>query len=389
MIQINDKKDCCGCYGCFNVCPKQCIYMKSDSEGFAYPVVDKSSCIECGLCEKVCPVINRSAKRDLTQTEVVACKSRNELERLASSSGGVFSLLATQTIKNSGIVFAAAFDKNFEVRHSGFDSLEQLPLYRGSKYIPSKIGDSYAKAKTELTNGRQVMFVGTHCQIAGLQHFLRKEYDNLLTVEIICHGVPSPVVFGKFLHEVAPGEIQNISFRDKSIGWARYSMKIDYIENGAQKTYTQPAYQNPYMRGFIKGLYLRPSCYSCPAKDFVSGADITLADYWGVDTLKTDINDDKGVSMVLTYNTKGKSALQSIADKLEIHPSTLDSALKNNPAIYKSVNPNPLREKFFAMLTDHSFSDTIARFVKPVKSSTSLFTRVKWKLMPIKDRLTK
>lgn len=200
MIEIKEKKDCCGCWACVQRCPKHCITMKEDSEGFLYPEVDQSSCIDCGLCEKVCPVINREeARRPL---ESLAAINPDEKVRMASSSGGVFTLLATQVLAEGGVVFGARFNDRWEVVHDVAEDAESLAALRESKYVQSRIGDSFARAERYLKSGRKVLFTGTPCQIAGLRRFLRKEYDGLLAVDFICHGVPSPGVFRQYLKEV-------------------------------------------------------------------------------------------------------------------------------------------------------------------------------------------
>lgn len=200
MIHIIDKSKCCGCNACVQRCPKQCIAMQVDEEGFLYPVVDQSVCIDCGLCEKVCPVINLNEPRQPLQ--VLAAKNRNEEQRLRSSSGGIFILLAEHIIKQGGVVFGARFDKNWEVEHAYAETLEELEPLMRSKYVQSRIGNTYKEAEQFLKQGRQVLFVGTPCLIAGLKKFLRKEYENLLAVDFICHGVPSPGVWRRYLEEI-------------------------------------------------------------------------------------------------------------------------------------------------------------------------------------------
>lgn len=199
MIHITDKSKCCGCNACVQRCPKQCIAMREDEEGFLYPKVDVAVCIDCGLCEKVCPVINQNVPKEPLQ--VFAAKNKNEDQRLRSSSGGVFILLAENIIKQGGVVFGARFDKNWEVEHGYAETLEELEPLMRSKYVQSRIGNTYKEAEMFLKQGRKVLFVGTSCQIAGLHKFLRKEYENLLTVDFICHGVPSPGVWRKSSEE--------------------------------------------------------------------------------------------------------------------------------------------------------------------------------------------
>lgn len=199
MIKIQNKQDCCGCAACVQRCPKRCISMKEDNEGFLYPVVDESVCIDCGLCEKVCPIINRPEK--LPVKEVLAVKNRNEAERMASSSGGVFIALAKKTIEKGGVVFGAVFDENWEVMHTYAETLDEVKPMMGSKYLQSRIGNSFRDAEKFLKEGREVLFTGTPCQVTALHNYLRKDYLNLLSVDFLCHGVPSPGVWRKYLDE--------------------------------------------------------------------------------------------------------------------------------------------------------------------------------------------
>ena len=248
MIKITDKKDCCGCAACVQRCPKQCISLKEDGEGFLYPVVDESLCVGCGLCEKVCPIINRPEK--LPVKEVLAVKNRNEDERMASSSGGVFVALAKKVIDQGGVVFGAVFDENWEVKHTYAESMGGVRPMMGSKYVQSRIGDTFRQAEKFLKDGRKVLFTGSPCQITALHNYLRKDYPNLLSVDFLCHGVPSPGVWRRYLDEVfdrsarraAAGKntvlssslkslpvITGIDFRDKTLhGWQKYSFVVRY-----------------------------------------------------------------------------------------------------------------------------------------------------------------
>lgn len=240
MIQIAQKTDCCGCEACVQRCPKQCISLKEDEEGFLYPIVNKDECIDCGLCEKVCPVINQNERHN--PIKVLAAKNKDENIRLKSSSGGIFTLLAESILDENGIVFGACFNDKWEVTHGYTETKEGLSAFRGAKYVQSKIGDSYKQAKVFLKQNRKVLFSGTPCQIAGLKRYLRKEYDNLFTVDVICHGVPSPKVWRLYLDKILnlkdgqhsasshsadkKTRIGGINFRSKSTGWKEYSFEV-------------------------------------------------------------------------------------------------------------------------------------------------------------------
>ena len=236
MIDIKDKKDCCGCSACVQICPKHCIHMVADNEGFLYPQVDTTVCINCGLCEKVCPVINQNEPRE--PLAVYAAKINNDEIRIKSSSGGIFTLLAEKIINEGGVVFGAKFNKNWDVVHDYTETINGLEAFRGSKYVQSIIGDNFKIAKQFLNDGRKVLFSGTPCQIAGLKRYLQKEYNNLLTIDIICHGVPSISIWGKYKNKVKQlasyscrdfastnnklSTLNDINFRDKTNGWKHY-----------------------------------------------------------------------------------------------------------------------------------------------------------------------
>lgn len=345
MITITDKSQCCGCSACAQRCPKQCISMQMDNEGFLYPQVDISKCVDCHLCEKVCPVINQYDTR--TPLKVYAAKNSDDEVRRLSSSGGIFTLLAEQTIKDGGVVFGACWDNEWNVKHDCVDNISDLQRFRSSKYLQSVIGDAYLKTEQFLKTGRKVMFTGTPCQIAGLKHFLRKEYDNLLAVEIICHSVPSPGVWQQYLTEKLQtlgwnkSDIRHISFRSKATGWKEYSF---IIENKDGNAFSELGSKNAFMRGFLANLYTRPSCQKCPAKQLKSGSDITLGDFWGINSLMPEIDDDKGVSVVIVNTEKGREAIHIVANLL---PASWSDICSKNPAVVKSATASAIKDLFF------------------------------------------
>lgn len=364
MIQLSDKSHCCGCTACLSVCPKQCITMREDEEGFLYPVVDESFCIDCGLCEKVCPALHADKKRE--PLKVYAAKNKDEQIRQASSSGGIFTLLAEKVIDEGGIVWGAKFNTEWEVVHDYTENKEGLAAFRGSKYVQSYIGNCYKEVKSFLKAGRKVMFTGTPCQVAGLKHYLGVEYDNLLTVDVVCHGVPSPKVWRMYLAALfarqGDGEnsvsshlvkkekrIESIEFRSKSTGWRKYSFALTLSKataDGEKNTVLLSSIftENPYMNAFLSNLSLRPSCYDCPAKAGKSGSDITIADFWGIEDVLPEFDDDKGISLVLSYSEKGGRWLAGLdCECIEVD---YRSAQRMNPSISSSVS-KPINRAFF------------------------------------------
>ena len=362
MIQITDKTKCCGCSACLNICPKQCISMQKDREGFLYPVIDASLCINCNLCKEVCPVMHQAMGRKSLMN--YAALNPNEQVRLTSSSGGIFTLLAEAIIEEGGVVFGARFDTDWNVIHDYAETKEGLGPIRGSKYVQSQIGNCFSKVKSFLQTGRKVMFTGTPCQIAGLKHFLKKDYDNLFTVDVVCHGVPSPKAWRIYLSElIAPqgGKnsvlthsmnkgIKNIDFRSKSSGWKKYSFALtlsEAIADGAKNTVLHSSLftEDSYMNAFLSNLSLRPSCYVCSAKAGRSGSDITIGDFWGIENLLPELDDDKGCSAVLIYTEKGKKLCEALSFN---HTSvSYEDILRGNPSLEMSVQKPVNRDFFF------------------------------------------
>lgn len=368
MIQILDKKDCCGCNACVQRCPKQCIKMQPDNEGFQYPLVDTTLCIDCKLCEKVCPIINDSTPQQ--PLKVYAAYNTDEEVRLQSSSGGIYTLLAVATIKEGGVVFGVKFNEEWIPEFGYTETMEGIAPFRGSKYIQAIVGNAYKQAEDFLKNGRKVLFCGTPCQVSGLNKFLRKEYDNLLMVDIICHGVPSPKVWNMYLREkcyrlmnVNDGsnskstgfdstyysKIETINFRSKVAGWGKYRFFIKLTDLGDNKkesvAISEARDKNEYMRAFLSNIILRPSCYNCPAKQGRSHSDITIADFWGIDVIDPNFNDDKGCGAVLINTTKGAGV--DIISQSIYKEKTFDEIIKYNPSYYKNSIPHRKREEFF------------------------------------------
>lgn len=352
MIKINQKQYCSGCHSCVNACVKQCIAMVEDNEGFLYPQVDVTKCIDCGLCERVCPIINKICTEN-TPIDY-ACINKNESIRLQSSSGGVFTILAENTINSGGVVFGAGYDDQLKLVHSYTNTIQGLSEFRGSKYEQSKIGETYKQAKEFLEKDVHVLFSGTPCQIGGLVSYLGKEYDKLLCIDIVCHGVPSPKVFKKYKAQVEKrygSKTRRIVFRCKDSGWKMYSISLSFDNN---RSYKKEFTQDIFMRGFLENLYLRPSCYACGFKTLNRQSDITIADFWGIENILPKLNDDKGTSLVLVNSTKGKRLFEHLEDKMIAKKVDCDEAIKYNPSAVNSVKNNPKRDKFFKKFNSYS-----------------------------------
>ena len=342
MLEIKDKKNCTGCHACWSVCPRKCIQMMPDEEGFLYPKIDMIQCIDCGACEKVCPVLHPADTQ--SPLKVYAARNQNEVVRMSSSSGGVFTALAEEIIKRGGVVFGASFNENWQVVHSFTEQLEGLAAFRGAKYVQSVVGDTYLQVRSFLKQNRWVLFSGTPCQVAGLKNFLRTGNERLLTVDVVCHGVPSPLVWQTYLDSINPRKerITTLSMRDKSLGWKRYGMEIRTEDT---VLYTGKAASNLYSQGYLDNLYLRPSCYACPVKKGRSHSDLTLGDFWGIEQVCPSMDDNRGTGLVLVNSSAGMNFYRSL-NVLE-KEVTYAQAFRGNPSLECSVPLTKSREEFW------------------------------------------
>jgi len=360
MLKITEKKDCTGCHACSNACPQNCISMKSDHEGFWYPVTDDKKCTKCGLCEKVCPIIQK--KKIVNMPFAYAAYNKDEKVRLNSSSGGIFTLAAENVIKKGGVVFGACFDNNFNVIHNYTETKKGLIAFMGSKYVQSKIGGTYKEAKEFLKQGRQVLFTGTPCQIGGLKSYLGQVYENLFCIDIICHGVPSPKVWQKYVayrENTAGVKTCKISFRDKSKGWKRFSVSFLFRDD---TEYLQTLDKDLFMQTFLSNICLRPSCYFCNFKTLNRQSDITLGDFWGMQNLLPGMNDDKGISLVFINSNSGRRMFEEIRSLLVCKETNIDSAVSYNSPAIKSVKLNPKREAFLNQIDQIVFNKLVAKY---------------------------
>lgn len=356
MIVIKDKSMCSGCHGCMNICPKNCITMKEDNEGFWYPIVDREKCIECGLCEKSCPILNDMSVKN--SPKAYACYNKDDEIRKESSSGGIFTLLASYIIKRGGVVYGAAFNNKFEVEHIQVSTIDDLSKLRGSKYVQSKLGNTYSEIKKLLSQEKLVYFSGTPCQVDGLLSFLNKKYDNLICQDIICHGVPSPKLWKYYLRQFKLEDNAKIVFRDKSTGWDSYSFTINQ-----NNKYSQLASQNDYMKVFLKDLCLRPSCYDCHSKSLHRNSDITLGDFWGIKEIYSEMYDEnKGTSLVFINSDKGKNIFNKILNEIKFKYVDIDKASLYNPSSFKSVIEPEKRTEYMSNIYKKNFNKYSKKF---------------------------
>lgn len=368
MVKLNkeNRNLCCGCEACKEICPVNCITMKYDSEGFLFPIIEKEKCIKCNKCVIVCSIF--SEKKNLDETikniGVFAAWNKEEKIRKESSSGGIFSLVAEKTLNNNGIVIGAMFNENNFVKHNFVDNIKDLYKLRGSKYVQSSTNGMYSLTKKYLEEEKEVLYSGTPCQIEGLYKFLNKEYEKLITCGIVCHGVPSPGIFYdylKYIEEKYKDKIERIFFRKKTEGWHKFYFEINFK---SKKKYENIFINDYYCNGFNQNLFLRKSCYNCKYK---LNSDIIIGDFWGIELFKSEIDDNKGISLLLVCTKKGKEVLKRIKNNSESFAFKLEEATLKNPNILYPSYKNSARKNFYLDYNKLGFEKIINKYLETDK----------------------
>ena len=389
MIRILDKTKCCGCKACSEVCPKQCIRMEKDNEGFLYPIVDEDVCINCGLCERVCPQIHAEDSRtgNLSTPRVFAAYALEDNTRLDSTSGGVFSVLAEYFFDIGAYVAGAVYDDSFGVKGIVTKDKSLLPRLRSSKYLQSDPKHIFREIKDLLEKGERVFICTTPCQIAGLLNFLRQKYDNLYTCDFICKGVSSPKVFRKYLDALeskykSKTKSVKFKFKDERHPWGHLATKIDF-DNG--KTYVRDKRCDSYLTAFLDtGFTVRPSCFECPFKGFPRYADISLGDFWGIDDIMPTVPERwKGYSVVIANNSRGLNLLEKAKSKLYINECELSDATKRNVHLILPYDPKcgwseESREEFYSDLDRNGYDYVVKKYIS--ECGLSLLSRIRNRL---------
>ncbi len=376
---------CCGCGACTAACPVSCLAMEPDSCGFLHPIYN-SGCIGCGRCANACPVLTVGEIDEAVS--VSWAKAKDDELRERSSSGGVFGLLARHVLDEGGAIYGAAFTEDcIAVKHIRADRNEQLDAIMRSKYVQSSVGaDAYEGVGRDLKEGRHVLFSGTACQNAGLHNYLaikKIPTENLLLVEVICHGTPSPKLWSEWMgyvsHEVG-SDVNEVNFRSKSTGWLTYSV-VYFV--ATEKVRSEKNSQDWYMKAFLQNASLRESCLSCPSKR-CCGSDITLGDFWGIQSVHPEIVDDLGVSAVICNTAKGVMAFDSVRGSLETGPSSLEEVVPGNPSLVHSVKAYAKRGEFLEDVADNM---SIEDLMKKWAFEPSLKQKVRGKLSGLKHRI--
>ncbi len=380
-ISAIEKANCTGCHACYNACPVQAVIMKEDDEGFLHPKVDESRCVLCGLCLKACPIHIKPTVN--TEREAFAAFAKDQNEHASSSSGGIFAVLARYVLRNGGYVCGAAFDETMTPKHILTNKETDLTKLKGTKYVQSKIGDVYLRIRDLLDQGIVVLFSGTPCQVAGLRRFLNKQYSNLLTVDLICHGVPSPAVFRKYLSEISGEQtVKHMSFRDKSNGLSDVYLVYE-LSNG--EVVREKYSDSEYIKGFIQNLTIRPSCFNCQFKGIDRCSDITIGDYWGLNDYHPEMITEMGTSAVIIHSRTGRKYFEFVKKELKYVKSKPESVSFWNTCLEESVKYNPLRADFFRDFETTKVKDNVSRLYKIHKKESEKRSLLRWAIRKAKD----
>jgi coenzyme F420-reducing hydrogenase beta subunit len=359
---INKNYNCTGCGACYNACPAGAITMENDEYGFYKPMINQEKCINCGLCEKKCP-LNGYISKNEAQPKVYSLQNKNEEILYKAASGGAFDLFARYIIEQNGIVFGVVWDKNLVACHTKAENLDELEKMYSSKYVQSNTKDTFKLAKIELDKGRWVLYSGTPCQIAGLKLYLNKEYENLLTLDLVCHGVPSPMIFDLYKKEFLAGHDSdekyiNINFRSKINGW---NPRLTTTTTTTTTTYHTPDKKDKFMNAFLSNLSINTSCANCQFNRLPRIADLSLGDFWGVDEYDRTLNNNKGLSIVLVNNSKGQDLWKNVKSQSRYLEIPLNFVVKYNKNIIGSSTLNP---KWHAFWNDIKTSKSLNCCVK-------------------------
>ena len=362
MIKFD--KRCTGCAGCEQVCPKDAISMNI-ANGFLYPQVDEKLCIDCGLCDHICHYDKDIANQFVKKAYAVKNKSIDIVKK--SSSGGMFYALAKYVIQNGGVVFGASFDNDLHLNYDFTDNIENLDKFLTSKYLQSNVNGSFKKVKEFLQQGKKVLFCGTPCIVNGLQNYLQKPSPNLILVDFICHGIPNPKFFEKYVKELEKkykSKLISFNFRYKKNGWEDYCIRLEF-ENG--KSILKPAADDPYMKLFLKDIILRESCYNCNSRGDRRYSDITMADFWGIKDSYPNLYDKDGVSLVIINSKTGQDIFYNISDSIKFDEVDFEKKKKSNLSYCKSPeNPAIIREKVYSNMDKYTVQQLADKFVDKI-----------------------
>ena len=377
MIEIKKKEDCCGCTACYSVCPKKAITMQADEEGFQYPLVDSDKCVNCGLCEKVCPTKNKQVPETDQPMKAYVVRNKKESTLLNSASGGFFSALGEYIISKKGYVFGVVYDENMRVCHWGTNTLNGITRFQSSKYVQSDLKNVFSDVQNLLNLGELVCFSGTPCQIEGLKRFLRKDYSNLITVDLICHGVPSPMLWDKYIEtqkERNKSRIVKINFRSKDYGYHNSTLKINF-ENG--RIHHGSSRNDAMMKCFFGEIASRPSCYNCAFKYSRHESDFTIFDAWHGAQLVGQADDEKGYTHLFVQTGKGETYLNEIQNGLKIFEEDYNKAIVlDGTMVFESAKPHKNRAVFLKCVKEEGLEAAMKRYI-PIRKKDVIIVSTK------------
>lgn len=385
---LNFKKSCCGCSACMNICPEHAISMKPDEDGFAFPQINVDLCIKCGLCDNVCALKNESVVNN-EPIAVYAAINKNESTLMSSASGGVFGALANIVLGKNGIIFGCAYNERMEPEHVGIKSKSDIKKLQGSKYVQSDINTTFTEAREYLKKGKWVLFTGTPCQIAALKLYLGKDYDQLITADIICHGVPSKDFFKgyiKYLEEKLKGKVVDFKFRDKTKGWG-LTGKVVYQKNDKIYERSILPIDSYYYYYFLRGEIYRASCYECKYACGNREGDFTMGDYWGIGKVHPEVQTEKGVSLLLVNSKKGMTLIDELRNYLELTESNFDQARVYNEQLNRPMDKSSRRGAILKMWREGGYKAIADDYYKSNKKMIMMARIKKYVPVSIKESL--
>lgn len=363
-----NKKNCSGCSACYNACPTKAINMKPDEEGFLYPTIDQSLCIDCHKCVNICPLICRGSYKEKTVPEFLVAKHKSEEVLMKSTSGGAFTALSDAILREGGVVYGVDYDDEFHVLHKRAETFEDRNRMRISKYVQSNIGNIFKQIKKDLINKRKVLFTGTPCQAAGLRGYIGKSplTENLYVCDLICHSIPSPLVwedYKRLLEKEYGGKLTSIQFRSKIIDWSRENSNKTFLftTSNSQEIHNDERF---YKLFFGEKTIMRPSCEQCQFTDIHRASDITIADYWGIEKYAPEWMDTKGVSVILINNPKGAELIEKCSKELKYEHRPKEESLAEQQRLSEPVQFPEDRSKFWDDYRKHGFEYIIEQLTK-------------------------
>lgn len=375
MIVLTDKKDCCGCTACFNSCPVKAITMAPDKEGFLYPYINLEKCVNCGVCENVCPIIHRNEHDEKTEGYIVRYRDEKIVEE--STSGGAFTAFALYLLSKGFLVYGAGYDKDMRVVCKMATKSTELQEMRGSKFVQSALGTTFQEIKNRLKNGQKILFTGTPCQVSGLVSYLRGKPENLFCIDFVCRGVPSPALWKNYVDMMEhkyDSKMIGARFKNKTYGYHATTMKIEFA-NG--KTWYGSGRVDPMMKAFVRELASRPSCSACSFKGIKRQSDVTMFDCYEFSSITNLKDDNKGYSSLFIHTEKGKQIFDMLMERFDVYPTAIEKLVtKNGVMVKNSAKPNPKRDQFYEYATQYPI-DVAMNMVDPITKKDFLIEKTK------------